>query len=120
IGKTRNVAVELIVNGVSVDNIIVTADGSPRKISFKTSLDRSAWVALRILYSCHTYPVFVQVNRKPVRASKRSAQWCRSCIDKLWEVKAPFMRESERTAAAEAFAYARTVYEDILKECEVD
>ena len=51
--------------------------------------------------------------------SKRSAQWLRACIDKLWEVKSPFMRESERPAAAEGFDYARKVYERIAAECEI-
>jgi hypothetical protein len=44
------------------------------------------------------------VGGKPIRASKRSAQWCRACVDKVWKVKAPFMRESEWPAAAEAFS----------------
>jgi hypothetical protein len=76
-------------------------------------------VALRILPSAHTHPVFVQVAGKPIRASKRSAQWCRACVDKVWEVKSPFMRASERAAAAQAFDHARRRYEAIGAECEV-
>jgi hypothetical protein len=41
-------------------------------------------------------------------------------VDKLWEEKSRFMRESERPSAAEAFAHARKVYETIAAECEVD
>ncbi len=46
-------------------------------------------------------------------------EWCRACVDKVWEVKSPFMRESERPAGAEAFDHARKVYEAIASECEI-
>ena len=119
IGTTRTVAVELVVNGAPVERTTLVADGTPRSISFRTRLARSSWVALRILPSAHTHPVFVQVAGKPIRASKRSAQWCRDCVDKVWEVKSPFMRASERAAAAQAFDHARRTYETIAAECEV-
>lgn len=120
IGTTREVAVELVVNGVAVDRATIVADGKPRPVSFNTPVVRSSWVALRILPSGHTHPVFVQVGGKPIRASKRSAQWCRTCVDKLWEVKSPFVRESERPAAAEAFDHARKTYDTLIVECEVE
>lgn len=120
IGDTREVPVELIVNGVAVDRVNLMADGAPRKIQFKTKIERSSWIALRILPSGHTYPVYVTVDGKPIRASSRSAQWLRACVDKLWEVKRPFMRVSERAAAAEAYDHARKTYETILRECEAD
>jgi len=119
IGTTREVPVELIVNGVVVEKTTLVADGGPRSVKFKTSIARSSWVALRILPSAHTHPVFVQVTEKPIRASRRSAEWCRACVDKVWEVKSPFMRESERPAAAEAFDHARKTYDKIISECEV-
>jgi hypothetical protein len=118
IGTTRQVPVDLVVNGVAVEKTALLADGKPQKITFKTQIARSSWIAMRILPSSHTYPVFVEVDGKPIRASKRSAQWCRACVDKLWEVKSPFMRESERPAAAEAFNHARKTYEAIAEESE--
>lgn len=120
IGSSREVMVELVVNGIAVEKTTLLADGTPRQIRFQTTLARSSWVALRIMPSAHTHPVFVEVAKKPIRASKRSAQWCRACVDKVWEVKAPFMRESERPAAAAAFDHARKAYEQILAESEVD
>jgi hypothetical protein len=33
-------------------------------------------VALRILPSSHANPVFVLVGGKPIRASRRSVEWC--------------------------------------------
>jgi len=120
IGSTRTVSVELIVNGIAVDKVALVADGEPRKIKFKTQVERSSWVALRILPSSHTHPVFVMVSDKPIRASKRSARWCRTCVDRVWEVKSPFIRESERPVAAEAFEHARKIYDQITSESEVD
>ena len=118
IGKTRDVPVDLIVNGVAVDRATILADGTPRTLSFNANLTRSSWVALRILPSSHTQPVFVSMARKPIRASKRSAEWCRACVDKLWEVKSPFIRESERHAAMEAYDQARNTYDAIIAQCE--
>lgn len=118
-GTRREVLVELLVNGIAVETTTSAADGEPRPIRFKTPISRSSWIALRILPSSHTHPVFVLVGGKPIRASKRSAQWCRACVDKIWEVKSPFMRESERPAAAEAFEHARKIYDDIAGESEV-
>ena len=85
---------------------------------FEAPIARSCWVAVRIMPSGHTYPVCVQVDGKPIRASRRSAQWCRACVDKVWEVKSPFMRESERAAAADAFEHARRAYDNIIGECD--
>jgi hypothetical protein len=120
VGDTRDVEVELVINGVAVETTRVIADGAEREIGFRPRLERSAWVALRILPSGHTHPVFVQVDERPVRASRRSAEWCRASVDRLWEEKARFIRETEREAAARAYAHARQVYERIAIECETD
>jgi len=119
IGKTDTVPVELIVNGIAVDKATFIADGKPRTINFKTPIIRSSWIALRIFPSSHTHPVFAIIGGRPIRASKRSAQWCRTCVDKVWEVKSPFIRDSEKPAAVEAFDHARSVYETIATECEI-
>jgi len=66
IGNTRTVAVELIVNGEAVDKKMITADGSIQDIVFETEIKKSSWVALRILPSSHTNPVFVLVDKKPI------------------------------------------------------
>lgn len=120
IGDSRRVYIEVVVNGETVVKKPIEADGRLRDISLKIRLERSCWVALRILPSGHTAPVFVGVAGKPIRASRRSARWCRHCVDKLWEVKSPFIREGEIDAAALAFDHARATYEAIIAECEVD
>jgi hypothetical protein len=119
IGNTGTVPVEFIVNGCVADKATLIADGKPRTINFKASVTRSSWVALRIYPSSHTHPVFAIVGDKPIRASRRSAQWCRACVDKVWEVKSPFIRASEKPAAVEAFDHARTAYEAIANQCEI-
>jgi len=119
IGNTGTVPVELIVNGCVADKTTLIADGKPRTINFKAPVTRSSWVALRIYPSSHTHPVFAIVGDKPIRASRRSAQWCRACVDKVWEAKSPFIRESEKPTAVEAFDHARTAYEAIANQCEI-
>src|SRR6185436_3627079 len=70
IGDTRDVKVEVIVNGYPVASKTVRADGTAADLSFDVPLERSSWVALRILGTAHTNPVFVVVGGKPVRASR--------------------------------------------------
>lgn len=119
IGSTRTVAVELVVNGMATDKAVIEADGAPRNVRWTTIVERSSWIALRVLPSSHTHPVFVNLGQKPIRASQRSARWCRASVDKIWEVKAPFMRESEHPQAAAAFDHARQAYERIASESDV-
>jgi hypothetical protein len=59
IGKSRTVPLEVIVNGMAVTNIPVVADGALRDVSFNVRIERSSWVALRILGSSHNNPVWV-------------------------------------------------------------
>src|SRR5262249_36847007 len=76
LGNTREVPVEVIVNGYPVARQTVVADGQMRDLSFDVKVERSSWVAVRILPSSHTNPIFVLVDGKPIRASRRSADWC--------------------------------------------
>ena len=118
IGNTRNVPVELIVNGEPVARQELTADGTLRPITFDQKLDRSSWVALRILPSSHTNPIFVLVGDKPVRASRKSAEWCLKAVDQCWSQKAPRIRIEERGAAERDYEFARQAYRQRLKETE--
>ena len=79
-------------------------------------IERSSWVALRILPSSHTNPVFVLVDGKPVRASRQSAEWCLRAVDQCWSQKAPKIAEREKAAAEAAYEHARQVYRRILAE----
>ena len=120
IDGTRDVPVELIVNGQPVARRNVLADGVSREVSFDLRIDRSSWVALRILPSSHTNPIFVLVGGRPVRASRRSAEWCLKSVDQCWLQKAPQISARERPAAERAYEAARQTYRRIIAESEVD
>ncbi len=116
IGDSRKVPVELVVNGQVVEQRELEADGDIETLQFEFVPERSCWVALRIFPSCHTNPIFVEVDGAPIRASKRSAQWCLEAVDVCWKAKEPRIRESERPAAAAAYQVARDAYARILAE----
>jgi len=117
-GESRRVLVELIVNGVAVDRTEIEADGQVRTVRLRAEVTRSSWMALRIYPSSHTNPVFVTVGKKPVRASRKSAAWCRQAVDVCWEQKRKRIRPAELRAAAAAYEHARTAYDRILAECD--
>src|SRR5690606_11611835 len=109
--------VELIVNGQAVAEKTITADGQWKDISFNYSLTKSAWVALRILSSSHSNPVFVKVDGRPIRV-RESAEWCRAAVEQCWKMKSPRIRESERAAARAAYDDAKLIYERIISESQ--
>ncbi len=117
IGKTNKVSVDLIVNGNAVQSAEIVADGKTTPVSFDIHLERSSWVALRIYPSCHTNPIYVHVAGKPVRASKRSAEWCRRAVDACWQQESLRIRPSELNAAQQAYDHARSTYNQIVSEC---
>ena len=114
--ETRKVPVELIVNGQSVETKEIVADGKVNELQFDYTPKMSSWIAVRIFPSSHTNPVFVEVDGQPIRASKRSAQWCIDAVDQCWKQKVKNTRESERTAAKEAYDAATAAYTRILSE----
>ena len=120
IAENRKVPVELIVNGQAVERQEIVADGEIVNLQFEASIDRSSWVALRIFPSSHTNPVFVIVDGEPVRASRRSAQWCLDAVEVCWNEKVGRIREEERNAAREAYDVAQQAYQKILEESDVD
>jgi hypothetical protein len=116
VGTTRRVPVELIVNGEVAARQEIDADGRLRPIKFRQRVDRSSWIALRILPSSHTNPVWTLVGGKPVRASRRSAEWCLKAVDQCWRQKVGLIRPSELAQAAQAYEYARQAYRQRLAE----
>jgi hypothetical protein len=89
-------------------------------VAFDVPLERSSWVALRILPSSHTNPVFISVGDKPIRASRRSAEWCLKSVDQCWSQKLGRISAKEREEAAKAYEHAREVYRRILAESEAN
>jgi hypothetical protein len=118
IRETREVPLELLVNGYSVQSLKIPADGVLRDFSMKAQISKSSWVAVRILPSSHSNPIFVLVGDKPIRASKRSVQWCLDGVDKCWEQKERFIKADELADAKAAYEHARSTYRHLLTECE--
>jgi hypothetical protein len=116
IGSTRNVPVEIVVNGMVAATQPLLADGTLRTLTFDVPIDRSSWIAVRILPSSHTNPVFAIVGGKPVRASRSSAEWCLDAVNQCWTQKSPRIRESERDDARKAYDHARAVYRQRMAE----
>lgn len=110
IGDSRKVPVEIIRNGVVVDRREIEADGKVQSITSEIDIPESSWVAVRILPSVHTNPIWVQVGDQPIRVAK-SAKWCRKAVDICWEAKKKAIRDAERPAAEAAYQKAREYYE---------
>ncbi|MGC3966329.1 MAG: CehA/McbA family metallohydrolase [Pirellulales bacterium] len=120
VGDTRTVNVELIVNGVAVDKQPLPADGTIHDVAFDYTPTQSSWAAVRIFPAAHTNPIFIEVDEKPIRASRRSAQWCLDAVDVCWKQKVKAIREAERPAAAAAYEKAREVYRRAVSEATVE
>lgn len=117
-GKT--VPIEVIVNGYPVKKLDIVADGTTRDVSFDVPIERSSWVALRLFPSAHTNPVFVLIGDKPIRASRRSAEWCLRGVDQCWQQKQQFYAAAEKDEAVKAYEHARGIYRQIVGESEID
>ena len=120
IGNLRKVPVEVIVNGYPVARKEIVADGKTQSLEFDVEIKHSSWIAVRILPSVHTNPIFVEVKGKPIRASRKSAAWCRKAVDVCWNAKKSRIRESDQAAASTAYEKARNVYDQILKQSVVE
>jgi hypothetical protein len=120
LGGTRKVPVELIVNGHSVETKEITADGKPNELTFDYTPKMSSWIAIRVFPSSHTNPIFVEVDGQPIRASKRSAKWCKDAVEVCWNQKVRQTRESEKAAARAAYDVAAQTYARIFDEAYDD
>ena len=116
IGTSMEVPVEIIVNGKTAATQKLQADGTLRTLTFDVPIERSSWIAARILPSSHSNPVFALVGGQPVRASRASAEWCLNAVNQCWSQKAPQIRASEMNDARAAYDYARQVYKQRLAE----
>ncbi len=115
LGSSRKVPLELLVNGNVVATQEVNADGALRDVNFNVAIDKSAWVALRILPSSHTNPVWVTVADKPIRV-KDSIEWCLAAVERCFNQKIGRVRLSEQGEMKIAYDEAKTVYQQLLRE----
>lgn len=116
LGDSRRVPVEVVVNGVAVARTEIEADGELRDLNFEIPIERSSWVALRVPFSSHTNPVFVEVAGKPIRASLASAEWCLAGVKQCRSQKERFMDEDEIADFKAAYDHAERVYARLMEE----
>jgi hypothetical protein len=120
IGDSRRVPVEVIVNGKVAATRELLADGHIESFNIPVSVQHSSWIAVRILPSVHTNPVFVHVDNRPIRASRRSAEWCEKAVEVCWNSKQNQIRPDEREAAKAAYDKAAEIYRSIRDESIAD
>ena len=118
---SATVHIELIVNAYPVASQEITADGTVNEVVFdNVKIDRSSWIALRIAFSSHTNPVFVILKDQPIRASRRSAQWCIDGVEQCWKSKERTYKADELADAQSAYDHARSTFRRLLSESESD
>jgi hypothetical protein len=70
--------------------------------------------------SAHTNPIFAVVGGRPIRASRKSAEWCLRAVDQCWSQKMRGIRARERETAQRAYEQARVRYRQIVSESDVE
>ena len=120
IGDSRAIAVEIVVNGKVASTQKITADGTIREMKFEVPIESSSWVAARVIPAAHTNPVFVIVAGKPIRVSRRSAEWALKGVNQCWSQKAARISPGEMGEARKAYDHAREVYQQLLRESVPD
>jgi hypothetical protein len=118
IENSREVPVELIVNGKAVAERKLLADGSIHDVTFDVPVEKSSWVAMRILPATHTNPIFVIVGGKPIRPSVADAEWSLTAVNQCWTQKQARISPAERVAARAAYDHAEAVYRKLELEAE--
>jgi hypothetical protein len=112
----KKVPLELVINGFPVESRQMPSDGALEEYRFSVPLAQSSWVGCRVVPSAHTNPIFVIVDKEPIRASRHSAQWCLAGVEQCWKSKARTYRRGEREQAKLDYDHARRVYGAILDE----
>ena len=120
LGDTREVPVEVVVNGRPAARRTIAADGTIRDVAFDVPIERSSWVA-------HAHPAVV-AHQPGVRGRRRQANprvarergMVPGGRGSLLEQKAPKISEKERPAAERAYEHARQVYRQRLAESDQD
>ena len=120
IGDSREVPVEVVLNGKAVQRKTIVADGQVRELTFDVPVKESSWIAVRTLPSAHTNPIFVLVGGKPIRSSRQSAEWCFNAVNQCWTQKAPRISPADIEEARKAYDHAREVYRKLISETEAN
>jgi hypothetical protein len=116
VANSRMVPVEIVVNGKPVAKQEIEADGRIHDLKFTVPITESSWIAARVIPAAHTNPIFALVGGQPVRASRRSAEWCLNAVNQCWTQKAPRISARELGDAKKAYDHARDVYRRLIQE----
>ena len=105
IGTSREVPVELIVNGqrAAVQNL--AADGKIRTLSFDVAIEQSSWVAARAAVSPHQPGLRRRWRQAGARLEAQRSGL--DAVNQCWTQKAARIRASEQEAARAAYDHAR-------------
>ncbi len=114
IGDSREVLVEIVMNGRAVAKQKLLADGHNRELRFQIPVKESSWIAARVTPASHTNPIFIMVDNKPLRPSTSSAQWCLNAVNQCWTQKAAQISPADLPAAKKAYDHAREVYRRLI------
>ena len=135
-GLMRRGTLEIVSNGQVVFARDAEKAGRWGTVAAEIPLERSAWVAARVMYAeggedvssewgngrhyycaAHTGPVYVRVGGKPIRVDRRDSAWLIQWIDAAWASAKALISPSELDAAFAAFEEAKQRYAAIRDEC---
>ena len=119
--------IELVSNGkIIASQTGIAKPGNPLLFKTKASFVKSGWICARRMdhqgHQTHTAPVYISVNKKPVRASAEDAQFFIDWINNIlkqtdtggkWNKY--FTNDLETIRSR--YIKARNVYQNILNEC---
>ena len=119
--------IELVSNGkVLVSQVGTAKPGEPVYLKTTAAFSKSGWICARRMddqgHQTHTAPVYITVNKKPVRASAEDAQFFIAWIDNILKQTEPGGKwnkyfSNDPQTIRNRYIKARTIYQDILKEC---
>jgi hypothetical protein len=118
--------IELVSNGKVIATLPGSAKpGEPLVFHTTANITKSSWLCARRMdeqgHETHTAPVYITVNKKPVRASTEDAVFFIKWIDNILENIKPGEKwnkyfPNDLTTVTARYIKAKNVYEQILKE----
>lgn len=119
--------IELVSNGKVIAVMPGAAKpGEPLVFNTTASFTQSSWLCARRMdehgHATHTAPVYITVNKKPVRAGADDARFFITWIDNILENIKPGGKWNKYFAndiatVTERYIKAKAVYEQVLKDC---
>lgn len=122
--------IELVCNG----KVISTYPGAVKPgetLSLTTTIpfNKSGWVCARRMdergHQTHTAPVYISINKQPVRVSAKDAEFFIAWIDNILENIKPGGKwnkyfPKDLATVEQRYLKAKSVYENILRECIIN